>query len=119
VDTTGKRSGMNRQGQAMAEYAALVALVGVAVVVILGVFGQATKHAWDRSASNFADDPPTVAYGGAGSASGGGGGSSGGVRYTPPSMSSKDPAGPANKPGSSDSTSSGSGDSLAAQHASR
>jgi Flp pilus assembly pilin Flp len=118
VDTTAKRSGMSRQGQAMAEYAALVALVGVALVVILGVFGQATKHAWDRSSSNFADDPPAVAYGGAASAYSGGGGSSGGVRYTPPSMSSKDPAGPANKPGSSDSTSSGSGDSLAAQHAS-
>jgi Flp pilus assembly pilin Flp len=119
VDTTGNRSGMNRQGQAMAEYAALVALVGVALVVILGVFGQATKHAWDRSASNFADNPPTVASGGGGAPYNGGGASSGGVRYTPASRPSTDPTGPAKKAGSPDSTSSGSGDPFAAQQASK
>ena len=73
MNAAGSRSVSNRRGQALSEYAMLVALVGMGLVVILGLFGRATKHAWQQSESKFADEP-TAAAGGAGAAPVGGGG---------------------------------------------
>ena len=104
MDTTGSRSRLNQHGQALSEYAMLVAIVGMGLVVILGLFGRATKQAWQHSESTFAQEP--VAYGG-GAGGGGGGGGSGGkpysggvagdVQHTPPARP------PKNSPDSSSS----------------
>jgi Flp pilus assembly pilin Flp len=111
VDTSRSRSVLNRRGQALSEYALLVAVVGMGLVVILGLFGRATKQVWQNSESKFADEPGLASGGGSPAPyTGGGGGSSGGgavsgaVQHTPPSTP------PKNDP--SDSTGSASADSL-------
>jgi Flp pilus assembly pilin Flp len=88
VDSTGRRSRPNQHGQALSEYAMLVAIVGMGLVVILGLFGRATKQAWQHSENTFAQEP--VAYGGGGGGGGGGssgrpysGGVAGDVQHTP------------------------------------
>jgi Flp pilus assembly pilin Flp len=124
VDTSRKRPGLNRRGQSLAEYATLVALVGVGLVVILGLFGRATKQAWDQSASKFSDQPAVASTGGGGGGSGGpwsgggavtapshGGGPSRGVRHLGNGPPPKDPA--------DSTTGSESPDSTGDQHASR
>jgi hypothetical protein len=84
----------------------LVAIVGMGLVVILGLFGRATKQAWQHSENTFAQEP--VAYGGGGggggswSGSGSGGkpyhgGIAGDVQHTPPAPP------PKNSPDSSSS----------------
>ena len=110
VDPTGSRSVSNRRGQALSEYAMLVAIVGMGLVVVLGLFGRATKHAWQKSESNFAEASPPASggggavYGGGGSSSGGGS-ASGAVRH--------EPSTPPKKKSPADSTAdSGSADSL-------
>jgi len=104
VDTTGRRARLNQHGQALSEYAMLVAIVGMGLVVILGLFGRATKQAWQHSENTFAQEP--VAYGGGGGGSGCGGGSggkpysggvAGDVQHTPPAPP------PKNSPDSSSS----------------
>ena len=103
MDNTDRRSRPNRRGQALAEYAMLVAIVGMGLVVILGLFGRATKQAWQHSESTFAQEP--VAYGGGGGGSGGGGSAgrpyngpvAGDVQHTPPAPP------PKNSPDSSSS----------------
>lgn len=113
MDATGNRSGLNRRGQAMAEYAMLVAIVGMGLVVILGLFGRATKHAWQQSESRFADEP-TASTGAPSAPVGGGGGAS---AYVPPPSAPSAPAAPSESPkgDSPDSTSgSESPDSLGA-----
>jgi Flp pilus assembly pilin Flp len=97
VDTSRSRSVSNRRGQALSEYAMLVAVVGMGLVVILGLFGRATKQVWQNSESKFADEPALASggrgpapYTGGGAASGGGAGS-GIVRHTPPGPPKKDP----------------------------
>jgi hypothetical protein len=90
----------------------LVAIVGMGLVVILGLFGQATKRVWQRSESKFADEPSvaTTAPSPAPGPSPSGGGVSGSAQHTPPPPS--DPATPPKKD-SSDSSSSAA-DSLGA-----
>jgi len=109
VDTSRSRSVLNRRGQALSEYAMLVAVVGMGLVVILGLFGRATKHAWQRSETQFADAPGAVAsgagptpYTGGGTASRGGA-VSGDVQHTPPAPPKKGAADSASDPASADS----------------
>ena len=85
MDTNDRRSRLNQHGQVLPEYAMLVAIVGMGLVVILGLFGRATKQAWQHSENTFAQEP--VAYGGGGGGSGGkpyNGGVAGDVQHTPP-----------------------------------
>ena len=104
VDRNRSRTILNRRGQALSEYAVLVAMVGMGLVVILGLFGGATKHVWQRSESQFASGDPSAtsapSFAPAGSS---GGAVSGSVQPTPPPSSA--PARPP-KPDSSDSSSS-------------
>lgn len=116
MDTSRSRSVSNRRGQALSEYAMLVAVVGMGLVVILGLFGRATKQVWQNSESKFAD-APGVASGGSGPSpyTGGGGTASGGSSASSGSPASGDvqpapPPPPQNDP--SDSTNSASADSL-------
>jgi hypothetical protein len=93
----------------------LVAVVGMGLVVILGLFGRATKHVWQNSESKFADAPGAASggagptpYTGGGAASGrggapGGGVASGDVQPTPPVPPKKDPADSTSDPTSADS----------------
>ena len=111
MDTSRSRPVLNRRGQALSEYALLVAVVGMGLVVILGLFGRATKQVWQNSESKFADEPAVASGGGSGAPYAGGGGTSSGgssvsgaVHHTPPSSP------PKNDP--SDSTGSASADSL-------
>jgi Flp pilus assembly pilin Flp len=41
----------NERGQALIEYAAIVAVVGACLVAILGLVGRATNRAYERTAS--------------------------------------------------------------------
>lgn len=111
MDTRPSRSVLNRRGQALSEYAMLVAIVGMGLVVILGLFGRATKQAWQKSESKFADEPSVASAGPSPTPSGGGGGGvvSGGVQHTPPPSSTPPPP----KQDPSDSSSSAA-DSLGA-----
>ena len=65
----------HERGQALVEYATVIALVGVCLAAILGLVGNATKKAFEHTSSTV--DPhasqPVV----------GGGGGSGGVRGMP------------------------------------
>jgi cytoskeletal protein RodZ len=108
VDTSRTRSTLNRRGQALSEYAVLVAMVGMGLVVILGLFGRATRHAWQRSETQFANGDPSVAS----APAGGGGAVSGSVQPTPPPPPSST-ADPSPKQDPSDSSSSAA-DSLGA-----
>ena len=111
MDTRPSRSVLNRRGQALSEYAMLVAIVGMGLVVILGLFGRATKQAWQKSESKFADEPSVASAGPSPAPSGGAGGGvvSGGVQHTPPPSSTPPPP----KQDPSDSSSSAA-DSLGA-----
>lgn len=111
MDTSRCRPVLNRRGQALSEYALLVAVVGMGLVVILGLFGRATKQVWQNSESKFADEPglasgggSSAPYAGGGGSSSGGGAVSGDVHHTPPSKPPKND--------SSDSAGSASADSL-------
>jgi Flp pilus assembly pilin Flp len=73
-------SRLNERGQALIEYAAIVAVVGACLVAILGLIGRATHRAYDRTSS-------AVSEGKSGFQGGGGGGiltgTSSGVRPRP------------------------------------
>jgi Flp pilus assembly pilin Flp len=87
VDCSRSRSVLSRRGQALSEYAVLVAIVGMGLVVIIGLFGRATRQVWQRSESKFAGEP-AVASGAPSPAPSplpsGGGAASGSVQPTPP-----------------------------------
>lgn len=108
MDDSRSRSTLNRRGQALSEYAVLVAIVGMGLVVILGLFGRATKQVWQNSESKFAGGESSVASAPSGAAPApipapsGGGAASGSVQPTPP-PSSEPPPPP--KQNSSDSSS--------------
>lgn len=55
----------NERGQALVEYAMIVALVGACLVVILGLVGRATGRAYDRTAATVSHGGRT-GYGGSG-----------------------------------------------------
>jgi Flp pilus assembly pilin Flp len=59
----------NERGQALIEYAAIVAVVGACLVAILGLVGRATNRAYERTASAVSIGKPGFQGGG-----GGGGG---------------------------------------------
>ena len=61
-------SRVNERGQALIEYAAIVAVVGACLVAILGLVGRATNRAYERTAT-------AVSQGKTGFQGGGGGGS--------------------------------------------
>ena len=85
--TSRSRSTLNRRGQALSEYAILVAIVGMSLVVILGLFGRATKQLWQSNERKFADDPTVASTAPSPAPSpspSGGGAASGSVQPTPP-----------------------------------
>jgi hypothetical protein len=106
VATNRRRSTLNRRGQALSEYAMLVAMVGMGLVVILGLFGRATKHVWQSNESQFASGDPSVASAPSPAPAGGGGTVSGSAHPTP--APSTGPASPPRR----DSSDSSSADSL-------
>ena len=109
MNTNRTRQTLNRRGQALSEYAVLVAMVGMGLVVILGLFGAATKRIWVKSETQFANGDPPASTAQSGAPAGGGGGIvSGSVQPTPPPSSAPTPP---PKQSSSDSSSS-SADSL-------
>ena len=61
----------NERGQALIEYAAIVAVVGACLVAILGLVGRATNRAYERTASAVSEGKPGF--------QGGGGGGGGGI----------------------------------------
>jgi Flp pilus assembly pilin Flp len=77
----------HERGQALVEYATVIALVGLCLVAILGLVGNATKKAFERTSSTVDRNASYPVGGGSG-----GGGGGGGVRVIP-----------ASAPGSSDS----------------
>ena len=48
----------NERGQALIEYAAIVAVVGACLVAILGLVGRATNRAYERTASAVSAGKP-------------------------------------------------------------
>ncbi len=48
----------NERGQALIEYAAIVAVVGACLVAILGLVGRATNRAYQRTASAVSQGKP-------------------------------------------------------------
>ena len=78
-----RSSRCGERGQALVEYAAVVALIGACLVAILGLVGRSTRHAYEQTSATMSH--ATVA--GYGSRSGGGvvliGSSPGRPRVTP------------------------------------
>jgi len=56
----------NERGQALIEYAAIVAVVGACLVAILGLVGRATNRAYERTASAVSVGKPGYQGGGGG-----------------------------------------------------
>jgi Flp pilus assembly pilin Flp len=56
----------NERGQALIEYAAIVAVVGACLVAILGLVGRATNRAYERTASAVSLPKPGFQGGGGG-----------------------------------------------------
>ncbi len=87
------RSPNSERGQALVEYAMIIALVGACLVAILGLVGHAARNTYDRSASQLAHQT-NAGYGASGGgsspvgSSGGSGG--GGPRVIPASTSAAD-----------------------------
>jgi Flp pilus assembly pilin Flp len=70
----------NERGQALIEYAAIVAVVGACLVAILGLLGRATNRAYERTATAVSQGKPGFQAGG---------GSGGGVILTGTSSSGR------------------------------
>lgn len=84
----------DERGQALLEYAILVALVGACLVVILGLVGRAAHGAYERSSETLAKAPPGYVGGGGGALVGSLGGGHGEPRPSVPpgdSLASGDP----------------------------
>jgi Flp pilus assembly pilin Flp len=76
----------NERGQALIEYAAIVAVVGACLVAILGLVGRATNRAYERTASAVSVGKPGFQ------------GSGGGVILTGSSSARRGGRGPAEPP---------------------
>ena len=48
------KCGIGERGQALLEYAALVAVIGIGIVAVLGLIGHVTSNAYQRSANSVA-----------------------------------------------------------------
>ena len=96
-----RSSRCGERGQALVEYAAIVALIGACLVAILGLVGRSTKQAYEQTSATMTR--ATVA--GYGTGSGGGGLLVGSTparpRVTPETAGT--PADSSGAPGSSDS----------------
>jgi Flp pilus assembly pilin Flp len=99
-----RRSAFNERGQALVEYAVIVALIGACLVAILGLVGRATRNAYDKTSSTISQHTTSAYPGGGG---GGGGGLSGSVHVIP--ASSGEPSDSAVAAGSEDSASASHG----------
>jgi Flp pilus assembly pilin Flp len=94
------RSALGERGQALVEYAMIVAIIGACLVAILGLVGRATRNAYDRTSSSISNRT-TSAYPAQGGGGMGGGGLSGSVRVIPASSGQPpDSAGDAGSPDS-------------------
>lgn len=84
-----RRSAINERGQALVEYAVIVAIIGACLVAILGLVGRATRNAYDRTSTSISNRTtsgyPAPGGGGMGGGVTGGGGLSGSVRVIPAS----------------------------------
>ena len=76
------RSAINERGQALVEYAVIVAIIGACLVAILGLVGRATRNAYDRTSSSISNRT-TSGYSAPVGGGMGGGGLSGSVRVVP------------------------------------
>jgi Flp pilus assembly pilin Flp len=94
------RSAINERGQALVEYAVIVAIIGACLVAILGLVGRATRNAYDRTSSSISNRT-TSGYPAQGGGGMGGGGLSGSVRVVP--ASAGDPSDSTGGAGSPDS----------------
>jgi Flp pilus assembly pilin Flp len=78
--TISRAAPLSERGQGLVEYAIILALIGVGLIVILGFLGRTTRNVYDQTASALGGQT------GAPASSGGmGGGLAGGVRVTPAS----------------------------------
>lgn len=50
-----RQSLLTERGQALVDYAIIVALIGACLVAIIGLVGRATRNAYDRSASTISN----------------------------------------------------------------
>ncbi len=82
----------SERGQALVEYAMIIALVGACLVAILGLVGHAARNTYDRSASQLAHQTNAGygAGGGSGPVGSSGGSGGGGPRVIPASTSAAD-----------------------------
>jgi Flp pilus assembly pilin Flp len=60
----------SERGQALVEYAAIVALIGACLVAILGLIGRSTQHAYEQTSATMT----SATAGGYGAGGGAGGG---------------------------------------------
>jgi Flp pilus assembly pilin Flp len=79
--TISRAAPLSERGQGLVEYAIILALIGVGLIVILGFLGRTTRNVYDQTASALGGQTGSPASGGVG------GGSAGGVRVTPASPS--------------------------------
>jgi Flp pilus assembly pilin Flp len=76
-----RRSGSNERGQALVEYAVIVALIGACLVAVLGLVGRATRNAYEQTSTTVSEQTSSGGYLGGGG--GGGGGFSANVHVIP------------------------------------
>jgi Flp pilus assembly pilin Flp len=78
-----RRSGSNERGQALVEYAVIVALIGACLVAVLGLVGRATRNAYEQTSTTVSQQTGSGGYLGGGGGGGGGGGFSANVHVIP------------------------------------
>jgi Flp pilus assembly pilin Flp len=106
VGTASGRFGHSQRGQGLVEYVALVAVIGTALVLVMGLLGQATGNAYRNTAKAVSRETGHP-YGGSGSGAGG----YSGTPYIPVS------APPKRRPQADSASSADPSDDLGAGHA--
>jgi len=104
-----RSSRYGERGQALVEYAAIVALIGACLVAILGLVGRSTKQAYEQTSATMTR--ATVA--GYGTGSGGGGGLLVGSTPARPRVTPETADTPADSSGASGSSESAAGPPVA------